>query len=322
MGTGTGTDMSTDLKILVVGAGAIGGYYGARLIQAGADVTFLVRPGRAAILAAQGLKVRSELGDFDAPVRTVAREALKPGYDVVLLSCKTYDLDAAIDDFAPAMGHDTAILPFLNGMSVYDKLDKRFGRDRVLGGVAYVATMLDDTGVIRHLGGNDIVQLGTRSATAPEVVAPLHQLLASSRGQRAVSLDITQALWNKWVMLASGALMNCLMRATIADIMSTVDGRALMMQAMAECRAVASAEGHALAADEVARLEARLLDASSGWAASMMRDIGHGARQIEADAIVGDMIHRAERHGLAVPLVRAAYCHLQVYTRQQAQRQG
>jgi 2-dehydropantoate 2-reductase len=117
-------------------------------------------------------------------------------------------------------------------------------------------------------------------------------------------------------MLASGALMNCLMRGTIADILSTRDGRALMTQAMEECLSVAAAEGHALSDEDKQRLGARLLDATSTWAASMMRDIAQGAQQLEADAIVGDMIVRAERHGLAVPLVRASYCNLQVYARQ------
>ncbi|OZI18628.1 2-dehydropantoate 2-reductase [Bordetella genomosp. 9] len=304
------------MKILVVGAGAIGGYYGARLLEAGADVTFLVRPRRAALLGEHGLRVHSALGDYAGPVRAVTRDALTAAYDLVLLSCKSYDLDDAVADIAPAMGGSAAILPFLNGMSVYDALDERYGRERVLGGVAYIATMLDADGAIRHFGANDVVQIGPRAPAARGVAEAAYALFARSPGNRALAGDIEQALWNKWVMLASGALMNCLMRGTIADILATRDGRELMVQAMRECSAVAVAEGHALSDDEMQRLGARLLDDKSTWAASMMRDIAQRAPRLEADAIVGDMIVRAERHGIAVPLVRTAYCALQVYAGQ------
>ena len=304
------------MKILVVGAGAIGGYYGARLVQAGADVTFLVRPKRAASLAAQGLRVRSELGDFSAPIKTVVREDLKPVYDLIVLSCKSYDLDAAMSDIESVVGPTTGILPFLNGLSVYDELDARFGRDHVLGGVAYIATVLDGDGGIHHLGPNDVVVVGPRSEATTDLANRFHALIAQSEGRRVLSTDVTQALWNKWVMLASGALMNSLMRGAVADILSTADGASLMKQAMAECRAVAAAEGSPLSPDEIKTQESRLLDATSAWAASMMRDIAQGAPRLEAQAIVGDMIVRAERYGIEVPLVRAAYCHLQVYERQ------
>jgi len=306
------------MKILVVGAGAIGGYYGARLLQADVDVTFLVRPKRAGLLATQGLRVRSELGDFDAPVRTIQREQLHTGFDLIVLSCKSYDLGAAMDDIQAAVGHDTRILPFLNGLSVYDELDARFGRDRVLGGVAQIATMLDKEGVIRHFGTHDAVIVGARSVATEQAAADFHALISRTRGTRSLSTDVTRALWNKWVTLASGAMMNCLMRGTIADILSTENGADLMRQAMAECRSVANAQGHSLSDEEVRLLEARLLDKGSDWAASMMRDIAHNAPRLEAKAIVGDMIVRASRHGLDVPLMRIAYCHLQVYELQQA----
>lgn len=114
------------MRILMVGAGAIGGYYGARLLQAGAEVTFLVRPGRRAALASQGLSVRSELGDFDGPVNAISSDELKTPFDVIVLSCKAYDLDSAIQDIRPAVGPGS-VLPFLNGLAVYDQLDAEFG---------------------------------------------------------------------------------------------------------------------------------------------------------------------------------------------------
>ncbi|MFC4276635.1 2-dehydropantoate 2-reductase [Achromobacter aloeverae] len=306
------------MKILVVGAGAIGGYYGARLIQAGADVTFLVRPARADLLARQGLRVHSPLGDFSAPVHAITRAALRPEYDLVVLGCKAYDLPAALDDIQPAIGAQTRILPFLNGLGAYDQLDARYGRDRVIGGVSYIATMLDAQGAVRHLAATDVVIVGARTQAGAGAAQRFHALISSSQGVRTLSVDIMQALWNKWVMLASGALMNCLMRGTIGDILSTQDGARLMHQAIAESLSVARAEGHPLPEEDVRKLEARLLDVDSTWAASMMRDIANGAPRLESQAIVGDLIARAERHGIDVPLIRASYCHLQVYARQRA----
>lgn len=306
------------MKILVVGAGAIGGYYGARLIQAGADVTFLVRPKRAAALAERGLRVHSPLGDFSGPVRTINAASLQPDYDLVLLSCKAYDLDAALDDIQAAVGERTRILPFLNGLGVYDQLDARYGKDRVIGGVSYIATMLDAQGDIRHLAATDVVIVGARSAAGAATAQAFHALVTQSPGARTLATDIEQALWNKWMMLACGALMNCLMRGTIGDILATQDGARLMHQAIAECLSVAKAEGHPLSRDEVRKLEERLLDVNSKWAASMMRDISQDAPRLESAAIVGDLITRATRHDIDVPLIRASYCHLQVYARQHA----
>ena len=138
------------MKTLVLGAGAIGGYYGARLMEAGADVSFLVRPKRAAHLAAKGLVVRSDLGSVNRPVKTVESARASDRYELVLMACKGYDLPAAMDAIAPAAEHGAAVLPLLNGLSAYDRLDARFGRDNVLGGVAYIATMLETNGDIVH----------------------------------------------------------------------------------------------------------------------------------------------------------------------------
>jgi 2-dehydropantoate 2-reductase len=159
------------MKILVLGAGAMGGYYGARLIEAGADVTFLVRPGRAQALEREGLAVRSELGDFHRPVRTVQAGEVDAQYDLVLLACKAYDLDDAIAAISPAVGRGTAILPLLNGLSAYDRLDHRFGRERVLGGVSYIATTLAADGTVLHAGRMDRLVVGPRAAQTSALAA-------------------------------------------------------------------------------------------------------------------------------------------------------
>ncbi|MBB5606354.1 MULTISPECIES: ketopantoate reductase family protein [unclassified Janthinobacterium] len=304
------------MKILILGAGAIGGYYGARLIQAGADVTFLVRPQRAALLATHGLMVHSELGDFHAPVQTVTQDAVHAEYDAIIVTCKGYDLGQAMDAIAPAVGQSTAILPFLNGLGAYDRLDHRFGKDHVLGGIAYIATMLGENGAIRHMGANDVVITGARTPLLQDQAEALHALFAASPGARTLSGNITQALWDKWVMIAAGALMTCLMRGTVADIMAAPGGRSLMQRAITECRSVATAEGFDLSPETVQRMEKLLLDEQSSWAASMMRDITQDITRLESDDILGNMAERAEKYSLDVPLLRAAYCQLKVYESQ------
>ena len=304
------------MKILVLGAGAIGAYYGARLLQAGASVSFLVRSARARQLRTHGLRVHSELGSFSGPVEVVEAGDEIAHADVVLLACKTYDLPDAMRSIAPAVGPRTAILPFLNGMQTYDLLDARFGQARVLGGVAYIAVALQPDGSTRHLGNGDRVVLGARTPALQPVADQLHGLLARSPGLRAVDADIAQQLWAKWVMLCSGAAVTCLSRGTIGQILATAHGRAVVQAALGECLQVSHAEGHPLAPDAVERIRAQLLDPASSWKASMARDIDAGMPRLEADGIVGDMLVRAARHGVAAPTLQAAHVHLQVYLQQ------
>lgn len=301
------------MKILVLGAGAIGGYYGARLIEVGADVTFLVREKRAEALRKNGLAVRSELGDFRDAVRTTSKEELKPDHDVVLLACKAHDLDTALAHLEPGIGANTLVLPLLNGLWSYDRLDERIGRDRVLGGVAYIATMLERDGEIVHYGKNDRLFIGARDDSQQEIVDALHTAIAKTLGVREQSANIEQVIWNKWVMISAASLMTCLMRGTVRDILATDDGFALMERAMTECLSVARLSGHPLPDTAVEAVKQRLFDRSAAWAASMMRDIGQGQARLEAYDIVGDMLRRGEKLGVDMILARTAYCHLQVY---------
>ena len=301
------------MKVLVLGAGAIGGYYGARLIEGGAEVTFLVRERRRSVLGAQGLVVKSELAPFNEAVRTATAVDGSEQFELVLLACKAYDLASAMESIAPAVERGAKVLPLLNGLAAYDRLDARFGAGAVLGGAAYIATTLQANGDIVHMGLNDKLVVGPRAAGQLPFVARVNDVFAKSSGLRVLSTNIRQELWDKWVFLATGAAMTCLMRAAVGVIVGTADGVALIRQAMVECLAVAKASGQELAEATVAQMEARLLDPSSTWAASMMRDIRQGAAQLEADDIVGDMLKRAVGFGQTPLLLQTAYCHLQAY---------
>lgn len=301
------------MKILVLGAGALGGYYGARLIEAGADVTFLVRPHRAKLLAENGLVIRSAMGDFSQKVATVVANEITRPYDAILVTCKAYDLDGAVEAIAPAVGSETVIIPLLNGLCAYDTLDKRFGVERVMGGVSYIATNLMKTGEIVHLSPFDRFYIGARHSAQTIKAQTFYELASKSSGTRELSAHIEQDLWEKWVMISAGAAITCLMRATIGDIMKTKGGAEAIAAVLDECESVARATGYELRPNAKKSARATLLDSGSTWAASMMRDIDAGAPRIEADAIVGDMIQRGRRLNVSTRLLEFAYVHLQTY---------
>ncbi|MGF6770555.1 2-dehydropantoate 2-reductase [Paraburkholderia sp. GAS199] len=302
------------MKLLVLGAGAIGGYYGARLIEAGADVTFLVREERKKLMESQGLRMVSDSGDFEQKVKLVTSNDLRDKYDLVLLTCKTYDLDSASDSIAPAVSSGASVLPFVNGVGAYEKLDLRFGKDKVLGGVAYIATTLGDDGVIKHLGKLDSLTVGARSGKSIDLAKEFFGAIGKTSGIRIYSDNIDQALWDKWVMLAAGALMCCMMRGTVKEILATRAGERLMNQAIDECSEVAKRAGYPLSENTLNDIRGRLLDRQSPWAASMMRDIDQGKTRLEADGIVGDMLSHAEQFEVSAVLTAAAYTNLQVYS--------
>src|SRR5215813_12239112 len=170
------------MRILVVGAGAIGGYFGGRMLQGGCDITFLVRPRRAAELASAGLAIKSPNGDVtlkEPP--TVQADALKDKFDVVLLSCKAFDLDDAIKSFAPAVGPNTAIIPMLNGMQHLDVLDARFGAERVLGGLCAIAATLNEKREVVPLQPMQSINYGERDGTMSDRVRAIADTFAKGK---------------------------------------------------------------------------------------------------------------------------------------------
>jgi 2-dehydropantoate 2-reductase len=306
------------MRILVLGAGGVGGYFGGRLAAAGVDVRFLVRPRRAGQLAQNGLVIRSPLGDLRQKVATVVAGEVKPGYDVVMFTCKSYDLEDAIAAIAPAVGPHTAVIPFLNGLRHLERLDAAFGRERVVGGIALIAATLNAQGEILHLNDLQTLIVGERGAPSSERCVQLAAILAKASFSSRLSDNIELELWEKFVFLATLAGMTCLMRAGVGPIARTVDGEKLMLEMLEECRMVAAAEGFEPRVSNLERDRGILTDRSRPFSASMMRDIEKGG-PTEGEHIVGDMLARARKHSIAAPLLRVANCHLQTY---ELMRQG
>ena len=307
------------MRILVIGAGATGGYFGGRLLEAGRDVTFLVREKRSEILAKNGLNIKSPVGDFTKPnPPTLLAKNIKQPFDVIILSCKAYDLDDAMTSFAPAVGPDTAIIPFLNGMKHLDVLDKKFGIDRVMGGQCQIAATLDPQGTIIQLTPMHGMSFGERGKPVGERSRRIEaQLQGATFDARATDM-IVQEMWEKWVFLATLAGSTSLMRATAGQITAAPGGADFIRELRAEIASIAEAAGHAPRLEFLERTSGMLFAPNSPITASMLRDIRANAR-IEADQIIGDLIRRAETNkkgALNVPLLRIVYTHLKAYESQ------
>ena len=306
------------MRILVVGAGAIGGYFGGRMLQAGRDVTFLVRPRRAAELASAGLVIKSPNGDVtlkDPPA--VQADKLAEKFDVVLLSCKAFDLDDAIKSFAPAVGPQTAIIPLLNGMLHLDVLDQKFGAGRVLGGLCAIAVTLNEHREVVQLAPMQSLNFGERDGKLSERVRAIADIMASGKFGAVASEHIIQEMWEKWVFLASLAASTCLMRTSVGNILAAPGGKDFILGMLDECSAVASVEGYAPRAPFLERTRGMLTAEGSQMTASMFRDIRAGA-PVEADHVIGDLIARGDAGKVPVPRLRTAYTHLKAYERQRA----
>jgi len=304
------------MRILVIGAGATGGYFGGRLIEAGRDVTFLVREKRAELLAKNGLNIKSPLGDFTkANPPTLLAANIKQPFDVIILSCKAYDLDDAMKSFAPAVGPDTAIIPFLNGMKHLDVLDKKFGIDRVMGGQCQIAATLNPDGTIVQLTPMHGMSFGERGALKGDRAKRIEAQLQGAKFDARASDMIIQEMWEKWVFLATLAGATSLMRASAGQITAAPGGADFIRALRAEIASIADAAGHAPRAEFLERTGSMLFAPGAPMTASMLRDIRSNAR-IEADQIIGDLIHRAETNkkgALNVPLLRIVYTHLKAY---------
>jgi 2-dehydropantoate 2-reductase len=300
------------MRILVVGAGATGGYVGGRLAQAGRGVTFLVRPARAEQLRAQGLQIVSPRGDVTLTPQTVTTGSSLPTFDVVVLAVKAFGLASAIEDFAGAVGPETMIVPLLNGMRHIDLLIERFGERPVLGGLCFIATTLDGDGRIIHLARLHDLTYGERSGETSQRVRALDAVMQGAGFDAHLSTRVLPEMWEKWITLASLGGITCLMRGTIGDVAAAPGGVEFASTLVDECVATATAAGFAQDPDFVARTRAGMTRAGSTVTSSMYRDLQRG-NDVEADQILGDLIARARNFGIATPLLAAAYANLKVY---------
>ncbi|MFC9699206.1 ketopantoate reductase family protein [Streptomyces sp. NPDC056943] len=302
------------MKILVVGAGATGGYFGALLARSGQDVTFLVRPARAAALRERGLRVVGRDEEWVLTPRLVTADELTGPYDLVLLSVKSTGLDRAVEDIAPAVGPDTAVVPLLNGLAHIDVLNARFGASAVLGGVAKVVTTLDDSGDIRRLAPLAHLAFGEQDGTVSARVERIRAVFDASGIDAPVPDRVLTAMWHKWVFITTFGAVTSLMRGTVGDVYDTPGGPALGPAVLDEAAAVAAAAGHPVPEAERAATLAVVSASGSPMVPSLYRDLTAG-HPTEVEHLFGDLTDRARALGVATPLLDLATLHLRVHQR-------
>jgi 2-dehydropantoate 2-reductase len=305
------------MKILVLGAGGTGGYFGGRLHQGGADVTFLVREKRATQIAAQGLILESPKDKVTLTVKTVLAGEVKPDYDIVILSCKAYDLDSSIDAIRPAMAPHTCVVPLLNGISHLDKLDAAFGKERVMGGSCQIAATITKDGVVKSMAEMHAINWGARQPSQIPLANQLGEAFSKTLVDWKVSDNTMQDMWEKVAFLSTLAAMTCLMRGSLGDILSTPDGRQLLQRHLDACIAIATAEGYPPRPNVAERYNKVMNATGSPLTASMLRDLESGG-PIEADHIVGFMLGKARQHGIDDSMLTVAYTHLKTYEARRA----
>ncbi len=303
------------MRMLIVGAGSTGGYFGGRLAQAGREVTFLVRPARAQRLRAAGLEILSPHGDLTLQPQLLTASEITAPFDAVLLTVKAFSLEAAMDDLAPAVGAATMILPVLNGMRHMDLLTDRFGK-AVIGCVCKVATLLDGQGRIVQLGPMQELAYGELDGAASDRTGKLDAFMQGAGFDARRSPAIAREMWEKWVLLATLGGINALMRGSIGEI-EQAGGAELALQLLAECAAVSAAAGHAPSEAFLATARATVTAKGSPMTSSMYRDL-QAAMPVEADQILGDLLLRARTLGVSTPLLAAAFTHLKVYQNRMA----
>ncbi len=302
------------MRILVVGAGAVGAYFGGRLAQAARDVTFLVRAKRAEQIRTKGLQIVSPHGNLTLQPKAITADQITGPYDLILLGVKSYALSDAMNDFAAAVGPETMILPVLNGMRHVDALTTRFGPHAVLGGVCLVATEIDQEGRIQQLTDFQSLAYGELDGRSTPRLQKLDETLRGAGFDASSSDHILNDMWQKWVQLATLGAITCLMRGNIGEIAAISGGADLSLGALRECSGIAGACGYPQSDAFLERQTTQLTKQGSQLTSSMYRDLKKGA-PVEVDTILGDLFKRGQKHGLTTPILHAAFVNLSIYQR-------
>ncbi|MCE7529901.1 2-dehydropantoate 2-reductase [Polynucleobacter sp. IMCC 29146] len=302
------------MKILIVGAGGIGGYFGAKLIQVGADITYLLRPKRHEYIQANGLTIETPRGSFVLHPKSITLDQLEPIYDLVILAPKAFDLANCLNELEK-VGPKALFLPFLNGLTHLDALDQQFGRARVMGGVAHIAAMITEVGAVKQLSDLHILTVGHRAPEQEAIARAFFALCEKADFDHFYSEQIEQAMWDKWVFLASLAGMTTLCQGSVGQIVATPYGQELSLEMYAECCAIAQANGFSIAEQARKKAIELLTQVGSPFTASMLRDL-IAKQKTEHEHILGQMIQKGMSIKVSCPLVKMAYTHMAVSAQQ------
>ena len=303
------------MRILMAGAGATGGYFGARLAQAGQDVTFLVRERRYQQLQNNGLVLQTPQGTETLQPQLTQVSTLTGHYDLIIVTVKSFALEQVMEDIAPAVGPDTLIMPILNGMRHIATLQQRFGEDKVIGGLCKINATLGEQGEIIQMTPLHQIFYGALDGNNDERLQRVDAALRDCQVDTLFSDNIMDELWEKWLLLSTLGAVCCLARGDTRQILTSRGGEALLQGIFTEILSVITAEGYQPRPAVTARIFELLNNPATPMTSSMYRDLTQGY-DIEADQIIGDLLLRAKRNGLATPLLNAVDMNLQVYLQQ------
>ncbi|KEO84479.1 ketopantoate reductase family protein [Tumebacillus flagellatus] len=304
------------MKFLVVGAGAVGGYFGGRLVQKGEDVTFLVRSGRRAQLEQTGLVIESHAGNWSAGVKTlVAGEEADAPFDVVLLSVKAYHMGQIVEDLRGYVTEQTVILPLLNGYGHYETLWQAFGKERVLGGLCFISTTLDAEGRIVHSSPRHDVTFGEWDGGRTERVEKILEHMSCAGFDVILSENVQRDVWHKYITIAVISGITTLFRSSLGPIMADAHGHATCKKLLAEIVEITRLAGAPTKEDVEEKTYQIVVNSPFGMKASMLYDMEKGL-SVETDHLHGYLLSLAEKHGRTAtefPVLQAVYGVLRVY---------
>jgi len=301
-----------NMKILIVGAGAVGGYFGARLAQAGRDVTFLIRQHSVEKMQREGLRIVSPHGDLTLTPRIVTTSQIQSPYDLILVSVKAQALDQAIADMRSAVGPETMIYPILNGMRHMETLTRSFGSNAVLGGVCMVATDTDEQGSIVQLAPMQELVYGELNGEVTPRIQQLDETLRGAGFDTELSTNIQQAMWGKWVLIASIGLVTTLLGGPVGEINAVPYGESTASMALNECASIAGACGFPPSESFLDDLRKQLTAKESKLTSSMYRGMQKG-ESVEVETVLGDLLDHGHEHQLRTPILQAGCIRLRVY---------
>ncbi|HEX6255562.1 MAG TPA: ketopantoate reductase family protein [Euzebyales bacterium] len=305
------------MRVAVYGAGGIGAYFGGRLAAAGVDVALIARGAHLRALQADGLHVRSPKGDIDVALTATDDPADIGAVDVVLFTVKSQDTTDAARRLGPLLEHDTAVVSLQNGVGNEEAIAAEIGSHHTLGGVVYLLSTISEPGTVVHSAGPATLIFGELDGERTERAARLFDALRTAGVDATLSSDVRQAIWDKFAFICALSGMTAAVRLPIGAIRSEPASWRMFRDVLREVAAVAAAEGIELSDEAIARHESFAQGLEPGTHSSLHYDMTHG-KPMELDALHGELLRRAEAHGVAVPATRAIVAILQPWAARNA----
>lgn len=304
------------MRVLVVGAGAVGGYFGGRLVEKGANITFLVRERRKQQLESNGLVLHSVKGDFQSSISTIVAGEVTEPFDLILLTTKAYHLDEVLPSLMPYTAEHTTILPLLNGIAHFEILKHSLGSERVIGGLVFIESTLNAKGEVEHYSQNHRIVFGEFDGTKSERIKAIEDLFAGANVNAVSSEQINNEIWKKYIFISAMAGMTCLTRSSIGPILKSPNGMEIYERLVKEISAIGESQEKTLDADVWEQTMKRVRTLSDEMKSSMLRDMEKGL-PIETDHFHGTLLKLAPAD-LDIPLLKTIYSTLSIYQTTQA----